>query len=92
MKKNVFYEKDKSDVFVSIFGIIGNLAIYVQAIEIFNLESSHAVSLMANLISLLSMIVWLFFGLKRKIKPLIYSNVFGIFGSIIIIIGIYIYG
>ncbi len=76
---------------VTIIGSLGNLASYIQAYKIFLLQSAYAVSLLAVFISLVSMIVWLIYGLARNIKPLIYANIFGIIGTLLVATGIFYY-
>lgn len=61
-------------------GVGGHLAFYVQAYKIIQLGSSHAVSRLATLIALTSMLAWFAYGVIKGIKPLIISNIFGIIG------------
>ena len=77
---------------VTIFmGTVGHLASYIQAFKIVYLGSSHAVSLLAYLIGWISITCWLLYGISRNIKPLIISNVFGIFGMTFVIWAILIF-
>lgn len=79
------------EYFTIFIGMIGQVAHYVQAYKIFSLHSSYAVSLSAALIGFLSMICWLAYGLARNIKPLIFSNIFGLVGITVLIAGIWYY-
>lgn len=80
------------DNFMLSVGLIGQGAAYIQAIKIFYFGSASSISLSANLVTLSSMFCWLTFGIIRKINPLIYSNIFGIIGTSLIIIGFFLYG
>lgn len=80
------------DNFILCVGLIGQLAGYIQAIKIFHIGSASSISLGANLVSLSSMVCWLVFGIIRRINPLIYSNLFGIVGTSLVIIGFFWYG
>ena len=71
-----------------VMGLIGQVATYVQAYKIFELKSAHAISLIATLITFVSMIFWLAYGLKQHVKPLIICNVVGIIGMSLILGGI----
>jgi len=77
--------------FTIFMGALGQFAHYVQAFKIFSLHSSYAVSLSAALIGFFSMICWLIYGLSRNIKPLIVSNIFGLTGVVLVIVGILYY-
>lgn len=72
-------------------GVVGQLAPYIQAAKICYLKSAHAVSLLACLIGLASMLCWVAYGIQRDIKPLIITNIFGMIGIILTIIGIIYY-
>ena len=80
------------DHFVTLVGIGGQFAPYIQAFKIFKIHDAHDISLTANLVVIISMFVWLMYGVKRKVKPLIISNVFGIIGVLLIFGGIFYYG
>lgn len=71
--------------------LIGHLASYLQAYKIFLLKSSFAVSLPAAFISLISIIVWFIYGTTHHVKPLIYANIFGFVGIILVILGIFVF-
>lgn len=88
--KNFF----KSEAFahiVTFMGSLGNLASYIQAYKIFVLRSAYAISLLAVFISLASIIIWLIYGLARHIKPLIYANIFGLIGTLLVAAGAFYY-
>ena len=86
-----FFKSHTFDYIATVMGVVGNIASYIQAYKIFLLQSSYAVSFLAVLISLTSLIIWLIYGISRQIKPLIYANIFGLLGILLIIIGIFFY-
>ncbi|MGY3804471.1 SemiSWEET family transporter [Pigmentibacter ruber] len=79
------------DFLVMAIGLFGNTMFYVQAFKIFELKSADAVSLNAFLISLLALAGWAYYGFYLKNTPLIVANLFGAFGTILVLSGIYMY-
>lgn len=77
--------------FVILFGIFGHSGLFIQAAKIFMLKSSYAISLTTFVISLISSSVWFIYGIQCHNKPLIISNIIGIIGICIVIIGIMTY-
>jgi uncharacterized protein with PQ loop repeat len=73
-------------------GLVGQSATYIQVIKIFYIHSSDAISLIATLISFISMIFWVSYGIKQKIRPLVICNIFGLIAVSLIILGILLYG
>ncbi|MGI4851823.1 MAG: PQ-loop domain-containing transporter [Janthinobacterium lividum] len=78
--------------FTTFMALVGITAAYIQAYKIFSLKCATAVSLSAVLIGLASSICWFIYGLAQRIMPLIISNIMGITGAILVVIGILIYG
>lgn len=76
----------------TLMGLVGHIATYIQVIKIFYLQSSYAVSFIATVISFISMIFWLIYGMKENIIPLIVCNIFGLIGVFLIMVGIIFYG
>lgn len=76
----------------TLIGLIGQLATYIQVFKIFYLKSAYAVSFIAALISLISMVFWLLYGVQKRVKPLIICNIFGIIGVALVLLGIMLYG
>ena len=76
----------------TLMGLVGHIATYIQVFKIFYLQSSYAVSFIATVISFISMIFWLIYGMKKNIIPLIVCNIFGLIGVLLIMVGIVIYG
>lgn len=93
MKKSIlpFLMGSFLEHFTILMGVLGQFAPYVQAFNIFYLQSSYAVSLSSFLISFSSIGCWLVYGLSRNIKPLIISSAFGLIGTVLVIIGILYY-
>ena len=82
---------DPLEIFTVVSSTLGHLGLYLQAWKIFYLQSSHALCFTTYVISMISCAIWLFYGLKRHIRPLIISNIFGLMGIIAVIAGIIIY-
>jgi len=79
------------EVLVTFMAIVGNTAAYIQAFKIFNMKSAQAVSMVGYIIMFISMIFWLLYGYLKDIKPLIFSNIYGVVGVILVIIGVLLY-
>lgn len=86
-----FFRSETFSHITTIVALAGHLATYVQAYKIFSLQSSYAVSLPAAFISLTSVVIWFIYGITYRIKPLIYANIFGFIGMLLLILGIYVY-
>lgn len=86
MNWKVIYEK-----YMFVVGIGGSLAVYLQALKIFQEESAGDLSLPANVIILISLISWLIYGLIRNDRVLVVVNIISTIGSIIILTGIALY-
>ncbi|MGV8949079.1 MAG: SemiSWEET family transporter [Candidatus Paracaedibacter sp.] len=86
------FNAQKLEYLTIFMGLFGHLASYIQAFKIFSLHSAYAVSFVASLIGLASMGCWLFYGFKKKIKPLIIANIFGMIGITLVIGGVLFYG
>ncbi len=82
----------KLEKVTTIMGLIGHLAVYIQVFKIFYLQSSYAVSFIAAIISLVSMVFWLLYGMEKRIKPLVICNIFGLVGISLVLLGIILYG
>ncbi len=77
--------------FTIFMALVGTSSAYIQAFKIFYLGCATAVSLFATIIGLSSSSCWLIYGIARRIQPLIISNIVGIIGGILVIIGILYY-
>jgi len=84
--------RNKLEKITTVMGLAGHLATYIQVFKIFYLQSSYAVSFVATIISFVSMFFWLLYGFERDITPLVVSNIFGLIGVSLIILGIVLYG
>jgi uncharacterized protein with PQ loop repeat len=85
LKKDWF---EKITIFV---GILGQTCPYLQAYKIFSLKSAYAVSLLSQLIALLSATCWILYGYSRNIRPITLSSSVGIFGILLVLLGLWIY-
>lgn len=85
-------ETNKLEKITTLMGLVGHLATYIQVFKIFYLHSSYAISFIATIISLTSMVFWMLYGIEKRIKPLIVCNIFGLIGVSFIILGIILYG
>lgn len=85
LKKDWF---EKTTIFI---GILGQTCPYIQAYKIFSLESAYAVSLLSQLIALLSVTYWILYGYSRSIRPITISNGVGVFGVLLVLLGMWVY-
>ena len=83
---------NKLEKITILMGLIGQLATYIQVFKIFYLRSTYAVSFIATIISFISMIFWLLYGMEKHIMPLIICNIVGLIGFSLILLGIILYG
>lgn len=71
--------------YMFLMGAIGHLIFVLQTYKIFATKSSADVSLEGFLISLISIISWLFYGYLINDKVLVRVNLFGLFVGLICI-------
>ena len=71
---------------------LGQAVHYIQAWKIFRTKSSEDISLAAYILTLVLIVHWLFYGIHIKNKVLVLAEFLGIFGCILVIFGIYLYG
>ncbi len=74
-----------------IISILGNISFYVQALKTFSIKDATSLSLSSNIISFVTISLWLIYGISIKNTPLIVGNSLGFIGSILVIVGIFIY-
>lgn len=94
MTRNLILQIFKKEWFEKatiVMGILGQFCPYVQAYKIFSLKSSYAISLSSQLLALTSMICWLLYGYTRGIRPITWSNIVGVIGISLVILGIWLY-
>ncbi len=77
--------------YIMTVAIMGQSMHYIQAYKIFSTKSAGDISLPAYLICLFLLINWLIYGIVKKAKALIYADIIGSLGCVIIIIGTIIY-
>lgn len=79
-------------IYIVIIGAIGQFAPYLQAHKIYMTQSAGDLSVVAVVISFVSVASWLVYGFFIKDVPLMISNVIGIIGATLLMVGIFIYG
>lgn len=79
-----FYEK-----FMILTGIAGNSLFLFQAAKIYTMQSAHAISLTGFLVSLFSLLSWMFYGFFIKDKVVFWVNVFGSAAASICVLSIF---
>jgi MtN3 and saliva related transmembrane protein len=82
-----YYEK-----YMLVMGVLGQMLYYIQGVKIFLSESAEGVSFFAFLLGLISVSSWLVYGLLIKNKALVISSFVAVFGALIVIAGIFMYG
>ncbi|MCK4649697.1 hypothetical protein KAT36_00545 [Candidatus Pacearchaeota archaeon] len=79
-------------ILATILGIITGLANVPQIVKIFKNRSAKDISILTNLIFIISSIVWLLYGLQLDSFPLIIANIIYIITYGLIITGWTAYG
>ncbi len=80
------------EVLATVLGVITGLANLPQIIKIFKTCSAKDISIITNLIFILSSIVWLIYGFQLDSFPLIIANIIYIITYGLIVLGWVIYG
>lgn len=75
-----------------IFGLGEGLFNLPQAYRIFKRKSAKDLSILTYSFQIISVIVWLFYGLEINNLPVIISNIFATFTLLIVIFGWFLYG
>lgn len=81
-----FYEK-----YMVIIGTMGQVMHYIQAWKIYTTKSASDISLTAYIISFILLLNWLIYGITISSKPLIYAEITGLIGAMIVIVSVFIY-
>lgn len=81
------YEK-----YMSVMGPATNVMFYLQAYKIFISKSAQDISGIGFCMSFIGLSSWLIYGFLLKNKPLIISNIFGVTGAFLTLLGVLIYG
>lgn len=76
----------------TIFGTIGGLANLPQAYRIFKRKSAKDISIITYSIIMVSIIIWLLYGIELKNTPLIITNTFGVLSAGTVVVGWFLYG
>ena len=76
----------------TIFGTAMALANFPQAYKIFKRKSAKDISIITFFFLTIGAIMWALYGIEIKSFPLIFSNSIGTIGTILVIIGWFLYG
>ncbi len=77
--------------YMLVIGVVGNLAFYLQAYVIFSNKSAFNISVYGFIISLISVTSWFVYGLLKRDRVLIFSNIIAIVGALSVLLGVWIY-
>ncbi len=77
--------------YMIIIGTMGQIMHYIQAWKIFTTKSASDISLVAYVISSFLLLNWMIYGISISSKPLIYAEITGLIGALIVIVGVTIY-
>lgn len=73
-------------------GVFGQLVYFAQAYKIFSTHRAADVSLFGFIAGFIAATSWLIYGIILKDRPLIVANTAACLGSMVVLIGILIYG
>ena len=79
------------DHYMMLVAIAGNFLFYCQSFTIFFYRSAQDVSFLGFLVQFFTLGSWLLYGIKLKSKVLIISNVLGVIGVFLVLLGIILY-
>ena len=77
--------------YMVIIGTMGQVMHYIQAWKIFTTKSASDISLAAYVISFFLLLNWMIYGVIISSKPLIYAEITGLIGALIVIVGVITY-
>ncbi len=80
------------EILATVLGVITGLANVPQIVKILKSKSAKDISIMTNLIFVLSSVVWLIYGFQLDNYPLIVANIIYVITYGLIIIGWVAYG
>ncbi|AWN81862.1 SemiSWEET family transporter [Candidatus Cardinium hertigii] len=86
-KFNFFYKN-----YMMVMGPLANLMFYLQAYKIFTTKQATGVAFFAFVWSFIGLSSWLVYGIVLKSKVLIWSNIAGVIGTLLVLVGILLYG
>jgi MtN3 and saliva related transmembrane protein len=75
------YEK-----YMMAMGIVGQLLFYLQALKIYQTRSAEDISMSGFLVALFSLSSWLIYGVILNNRVLVFVNVVGCFGALLVIL------
>lgn len=91
MIKNKIKKQQLDTKLVYFFGLVTPLFMVPQAVAIFLNQSAANISLIMWTFFLLADIVWIIYGVRHKIKPLVYSHILYFVVELAVVVGIVAY-
>jgi uncharacterized protein with PQ loop repeat len=82
---------DYLDSTMSVVAFISPFAVTPQILQIYQTKDVQGISLVTWIISILSSVIWLAYGLHHKDKPIIFNSILGTLFCSMITVGILIY-
>lgn len=79
------------ELYMVFIGSAAPISAFAQAYKTFTTQSANDLSMVANIVGLVTIISWLVYGIILRNPPLIISNIFGSIGAVVVIIGIILY-
>ena len=76
---------------MSVVAFIGPFAVTPQIFQIYQTKDVQGISLITWVVSVLTSVIWLAYGLHHKDKPIIFNSLLGTIFCSLIATGIYIY-
>ena len=77
--------KEQFQNYVAVIAVLGSLYLYIQAFKIFKTGETAGVSELAFVLTLISSILWLIYGIIVKDKVIYISAISGIIGSLLVL-------
>ena len=91
MTKNKIKKQNLDTKLVYFFGLVTPLFMIPQAVVIFMSQSAENISLIMWAFFIVADIVWIIYGLPRKIMPLVYSHALYLVVELAVVAGILLY-
>lgn len=80
------------EVLVTVFGVVGGLAVFPQVYKIFKRKSAKDISILTYSLLFIATIFWLLYGIELNNFPILIANTFGGVNIVLIIVGWFLYG
>lgn len=79
-------------ILATVFGSAMAISNFPQAYKIFKRRSAKDISLITYIVLGIGAIIWVLYGIEIESFPLVISNLLGILGVALVLIGWYLYG